>query len=340
MTTRSAFAVARLDAVVGGVGRAAPGALLTFLVAGAALALAAPLGISSIPIALLLGMMLAGVTGHERWSAGIGFSARSVLRIGVALLGAQITFGQIAGLGVAPVLITVAALVVSLVAGVAIARALGLPTEMAVLTASAVSICGASAALAVASALPRSRSLDHSSAVAIASITLVGTGAMLVYPLAARQLGLSDISAGLFLGASLHEVVQAVGGGFAFSGLAGETATTVKLIRVACLAPVVVAIGYAFSARAPGHDGTPPPVPLFLIGFLVMVGAASFNLFGPVATNALGHASRYFLTMAMVALGLKISLLPLVRAGGRAVLIVTAQSLLLAAIALGAVLLV
>lgn len=336
----AAFSLAGLTVALEKVGRSLPGLAVTALIAAVATISAPRLGISPVPVALLLGTLLAGKLDTDRLAPGIAHSAKAILRIGVALLGAQVTFGEIAGLGWQTVLFTVAALLLSLASGVVIGRACKLPTDMAILTSSAVAICGASATLAVAAALPKNRELDQSSAVVIACITIVGTGAMLAYPVIARLAGLDEVSAGIFIGASLHEVVQAVGGGFAFSSLAGETATTVKLIRVACLAPVVVAIGYWFAPGRTASGNGPPAVPLFLLGFVAMATLASSHLLGPGLTQALGQISRFLLTIAMVALGLKISLPCLVRAGQLPILAVTGQSALIATIAFGGALLI
>jgi uncharacterized integral membrane protein (TIGR00698 family) len=255
------------------------------------------------------------------------------------LLGAQVTLPQIVGLGPAAALIAVAGLILCLAAGYGLARALRLSPELAWLTAAAVAICGASATLAVAAVLPRRETTGRDAAATVAAITVVGTAAMILYPLAAGLAGMDAQAAGLFLGASLHEVVQAVGAGFTVSDLAGEVSATVKLVRVACLAPVVALIGW-WSHRSSAEPGAtrPPLLPLFLVGFLILAGLASAGAIPADWLPILRDAARFCLLVAIVALGMKIAPRRLLAFGPRPLLAILGQTLILAAFAFAAVL--
>ena len=195
------------------VGALVPGVALASALALLALEIANLTILPAVLIGLLLGMAVAGIAQRPVLEQGLAFSSKRLLRIGVALLGARVTLSEMAELGLGAVAIAVGGLILCLGLGYALARAARLPRELAFLTAAAVAICGASAALAVAAVLPRSESRQNNTCATVAAITVIGTAAMLAYPLIAVALGLDDRAAGIFYGATLHEVVQAVGAG-------------------------------------------------------------------------------------------------------------------------------
>jgi uncharacterized integral membrane protein (TIGR00698 family) len=283
--------------------------------------------------------MLLSSRGSDRtYEPGLTFGSRAILRVGVALLGAQVTIPQIIDLGPAAALIAVAGLTLCLISGYLLARALRVSEELALLTSAAVAICGASATLAVAAVLPRSETSERNAAATVAAITIIGTAAMIAYPLAAELAGMDAQAAGIFFGASLHEVVQAVGAGFTHSELAGEVSATVKLMRVACLAPVVALIGWwSHRSNADAKGRTPAPLPLFLVGFLALAALASTGAIPAALLPVLREASRLCLLVAIVALGMKIAPRRLLASGSRPLLAIIGQTLILAGFAYGAV---
>lgn len=289
-------------------------------------------------IGLLLGMAVAGLAARPVFAPGLAFASRDLLRLGVALLGARVTVGEMVEIGAGAAAIAVGGLILCLAAGYKLARAFKLPQELAFLSAAAVAICGASATLAVAAVLPRSPTRQQHAAATVAAITVIGTLAMLALPALAVALGLDANAAGVLFGSSLHEVVQAVGAGFTHSPQAGEVATTVKLVRVACLAPVVMLIGW-WSMRGSEAVERPPLLPMFLIGFLFFAALASFGLIAPGTQTLLSEASRFFLLAAIVALGAKIAPRQLREFGWRPLLVIVLQTLVLTGFCLGAVLL-
>jgi uncharacterized integral membrane protein (TIGR00698 family) len=266
---------------------------------------------------------------HEegRCIPGIEFSSKAILRVGVALLGARITFEQIAGLGLGPIAIVLVGVLSTIGFGVAAARWLGLNRSFGLLSGGAVGICGASAALAIASVLPKTREAERDTIVAVVTVTALSTVAMIVYPMIVGLLGLSNSHAGVFLGGTIHDVAQVVGAGYAVSTETGDVATYVKLLRVTLLLPIVFSIAMLYRrAAGPGAKAV-APVPTFLLGFAALVVVGSFGLLPKAAVDAASGISRWCLVTAIAALGMKTSFKSLLAVGWRPVALMVAETL-------------
>src|SRR5579864_8146525 len=205
--------------------------------------------------ALLFGMAFHFLHEEGRCVAGIEFSSRSVLRLGVGLLGVRITLSQIASLGPWPVATVIVGVATTILFGFLLARRLGLSSMVGVLSGGAVAICGASAALAVASVLPRSETRERDTILTVVTVTALSTVAMIVYPVFALSIGLDHRHAGVFIGGTIHDVAQVVGAGYTISAETGDIATYVKLLRVAMLLPAVFAISFLYARnKGPGES--------------------------------------------------------------------------------------
>lgn len=288
--------------------------------------------------ALLFGVCLHYLSEEERTRPGIDFCARTVLRVGVALLGARITVAQIAALGWATAGIVVGAVVLTIGFGILVSRRLGLGTASGVLSGGATAICGASAALAISAVLPRSREQDRFTLVVVMSVTTMSTAAMLLYPPIARALGLTPSQAGLFLGATIHDMAQVVGAGYLMGPQTGDQATIVKLLRISLLALVVTAVSLSALGR-PADRSAPRPslLPGFLWGFLALVAVNSLGWIPAPVQHGIDASSRACLVLAIAALGAKTSFAALAEAGWRSFALLFAETLWLAAIVLLAV---
>jgi uncharacterized integral membrane protein (TIGR00698 family) len=312
-----------------------PGVLVCGLVAMAAAFLADNYGAPTMLFALLLGMALHFLSGEARTAAGIEFSARALLRWGVALLGLGIGLGEVIAMGNAKILLLVTVVLLTMGFGLLAARLAGQGRHFGLLTGGAVAICGASAALAIASVLPRQPKLDQQMIFTVLAVTALSTVAMILYPIIALRLGLSAQDAGLFLGATIHDVAQVVGAGYAISPEAGDVAAVTKLFRVALLIPVFLALSLWFGQRGARADGAAVPRPWFIGGFVLCVLLGSSGWL-PAAVTAAGLAvSRACLVMAIAALGMKTTLATLVRGGAGPMLLVLAETLFLALLVLG-----
>ena len=196
---------------------AMPGLLLSATIALAVRFISDHLGGPAMLYALLFGMAFNFLTEDERFAAGIYFASRHVLRIGVALLGLRITTGDVMDLGWPVVGLIVVSVTATILIGGMIGRLFGLRGDQSVLSAGAVAICGASAALAIASVLPTHKDHERNTILTVAGVTALSTIAMVAYPVFVTWIGYDNVTAGVFLGATIHDVAQVVGAGYIIS---------------------------------------------------------------------------------------------------------------------------
>jgi uncharacterized integral membrane protein (TIGR00698 family) len=289
-------------------------------------------------LGLLIGLSLNFVTRDPRTHRGLDFAARTCLRAGIVVLGLQVSGEQIGGLGLAPFAALVAVMSAAGIAGLAGARAVGMSRESGVLAGGATAICGASAALALYGAIGRERIGQAQFALTLVCVALASAFAMSVYPAIAGELGLSDRQAGFLIGASVHDVAQAIGGGYAYSDAAGAYATVVKLARVALLAPVVVLVSLWLggSGRAAGSPlWRRLTLPWFIAAFVAVVALNSLvTLPGQLTEGAL-TLSKGLLLLAVTATAMRSRMDLLMEMGWRAAVPVMAATAASFAAALG-----
>lgn len=327
-----------------------PGVLASAVVAAAAAFLSQHYGAPVMLFALLLGLAMnflhapgppaAAPGGHPVCAPGIEFTARSVLRIGVALLGLRITAAQVAALGWSPVLGVVVLVVLTIGLSMLVARLMGFQALFGLLSGGATAICGASAALALSAALPAHPQKEKATLFTVIGVSALSTLAMIVYPMLARWAGLDDRAAGIFLGGTIHDVAQVVGAGYGISPEAGDVATLVKLLRVAMLLPVIVFASALARARQRGAGEAagprPPLLPGFALGFAALVIVNSLGLVPAAVQQAGGDASRWCLVAAIAAIGMKTQLRSLASVGLKPIVLMLGETVFLAALVLGA----
>ena len=267
-TTAIATGLERLKGYFGGFG---PGILFATVLAIAAQFLSEHYGAPAMLMALLLGIAFHFLAEEGRCVSGIEFSAKHILRLGVALLGARISVDLLVGLGWELISLVIVGVIATILCGLVGARLLGRGWRLALLTGGSVAICGASAAMAIAAVLPRNEHSERNLIFTVLGVTVLSTMAMIAYPIISNAFDLNHLAAGVFLGGTIHDVAQVVGAGFSISDQTGETATLVKLMRVTMLAPVVLVFALSIrwtGVQEPGGAARPPLVPGFVIAFL------------------------------------------------------------------------
>ncbi|PVZ19659.1 MULTISPECIES: YeiH family protein [unclassified Pseudomonas] len=284
-----------------------PGIVLCLALAGAGYLLAhlpglASLGLSPLVYALLLGVVVGNlprVGGRPGVQAGLGFCARPLLRLGVVLFGLQLTLNQVFALGLPAIGLDLLVVCSVMFIGYAVGtRLLGLAPDVALLTCAGSAICGAAAVLATESTI---RARPAATSMAVATVVLFGSAAMLVYPLLYPLSGLGEPLFGVYIGATVHEVAQVVAAGGAVGPDALASAVVVKLVRVMLLVPFLLLVGrcWAGGVEAPGKL----TVPWFAFGFVLMVIFNSYVPIPPSLHSGLAQAGQWALALAMAALG-------------------------------------
>lgn len=314
------------------VARLGPGLALAAAVGAAALALepvvtlasAGALALPAMVLALVVGIALNGLAARATFEPGLTFAVKTVLRWAIALLGLRVALSDIWALGLGTMALVVFAMAATLASGIVLARRLGLSDGYGALAGAATAVCGASATLATATVVPAYKGKEADIAFTVVAANAVSTLVMLAYPALARAIGLDAVDTGVFLGATIHDMAQVVGAGYAVSEPVGNSAVVVKLFRVFLLLPVVLIIGWWFVSRGEGGGRARVPVPVFALVFLVLVGVNSVlpglpgvaELYGMVR-GWLVMASNAGLLLAIAALGLGTSLSAVLSIGWR-----------------------
>jgi uncharacterized integral membrane protein (TIGR00698 family) len=222
--------------------------------------------------------------------------------------------------------------------GLLLARLLRVGASLGLLIGGATAICGASAALAISSVLPKSVKLERDTTLAVVGVTTVSTIAMVVYPLVTQWLGFDAVMAGKFIGATIHDVAQVVGAGYRLSREAGDAATIPKLMRVAFLMPVLVGISLVVRSRmldkpdsASASSATKTPLlPWFTVAFVTLMLINSAGWVPNRIQAGASEVSQAFLVLAIAGVGLKTSLKDVTQLGWRPVAMIFLVTLWLA----------
>ncbi len=298
-----------------------PGLLLGACISGLAfglssLQLSGLSKISPLMLAIVIGMIVRNFLGRpESARTGLSFSLRAPLRLGIILLGLQVTLGEILAIGQTGLITLALALCATFLMTIWVGRLLGVAPGLTQLIAAGTSVCGASAIVAANTIV---RDEDESVAYALATVTLFGTIAMLSYPVIGTLLNLSDLDYALWIGASVHEVAQVVAAGFAHGQTSGEFATVAKLARVLMLAPLILFMGMqANRSKQRLKNDNKIPVPWFIFGFLGMVLIASTGLISQNFNFYAKWLTQSLLALALAAVGLETDIRKLIRQGWR-----------------------
>jgi uncharacterized integral membrane protein (TIGR00698 family) len=342
--------VTTAPALAAAVRRLAPGVLFSAVVAILAVVgapwIARVVPIPAMVLALLIGVALNTVAARPVFAPGLVFCVKTLLRWAVALLGLRIALGDIAALGFGTGIVVVVAMAATIAAGFLAARALGLPAPYGALAGVGTAVCGASATLATSAVLPDYRGKDADVVFVVVAVNALATLAMVFYPPLDAALGFDGRTTGVMLGATIHDVAQVVGAGYAVSEVAGNTAVIVKLFRVFLLLPVVLAIGWWFVRKGAAHRAAKVPVPVFAFVFLALcIGnsvlpslAAAAPLYARIKA-VLVEASTDGLLVAIGALGLGTSVSAIGTLGWRHIATVGATTLVILVVATGGLIL-
>jgi uncharacterized integral membrane protein (TIGR00698 family) len=314
-----------------------PGLIVVGTIAAAAGFLSSHYKAPVMLFALLIGIAFNFLSSDERCAPGIEFSSKKILRFGVALLGFRVTLDQILGLGTNALLFIPLLVVLSIALSWGIAKLMGRQYLFGLLTACAVAICGASAALAVASVLPNWKDKHRDTLFTVVCVTALSTFAMIAYPILFSTLNFSEAEMGILIGSTIHDVAQVVGAGYAVSNETGDVATFIKLLRISTLPIVVIVIALLLKSDNESSTISGKAFPWFALAFAVCLLVNSTGFIPDVLSEFFSSVSQWFLVFAIAGLGVSTSLKSMMELGGKSIALIVLQTVVLLAIAVLAV---
>ena len=285
-------------------------------------------GVSPLIVAIVLGIALTNVVRlPESTAPGLTLASKKLLRLGIVFLGLQLVLSDIVSLG-APMLVVIVCIVAGGIFGtILIGRLMKMRSAQVLLIACGFSICGAAAVAGV----------DVVTAVAL--VVIFGTLMIPAIPLLGQLLGMEPELNGMWAGGSIHEIAQVVAAGGIIGGGALAVAVIVKLARVLLLAPIVaiLSIRQRRSGNVKPNEKRPAIVPLFIIGFLVMIVLRSTLDLPEGLIHAGSLAQTALLSAAMFGLGCGVKIRNLIRVGARPFILAAASTILVTGIALAGI---
>ena len=262
-------------------------------------------------------------------AVGMKFAKQRLLRAGIILYGAKITFAKILGIGLPGLLTDLYVVASTLTFGFALGRALGLSEALVTLISTGSAICGCSA---VAATQPIINAEAHEVAAAVGVVVLCGTSAMFSYPLMFKllpALAADPRLMGIYTGATVHELAGVVAAGNAMGAEVASTAVVTKLLRVFLLEPWIIALYYLGIGQSKARAGSSSAkagkgVPWFAFGFIGVATVNSVWGIAPALQRAFTTLSACFLGSAMAALGLDTDLVKVKSLGWKPIVLALA----------------
>ena len=257
--------------------------------------------LNAIVLALLLGILIANIFSLEKnWNKGISFTSKYFLETAIIFLGFGISFNDIGNLGWQVILILIISIVIVLLATIYLSKLFSCRASTGYLVGFGTAICGSSAIAALA---PKVAEDKNQAGIAIAVVNLLGLVGMLLYPLILIDNASTDKSA-LLIGATLHGVSNVAGAGYAINETIGDLAITIKLGRVALLAPAMIFFNFLLNKNASIKENL--KLPYYIIGFILASTIVSFVSVPADIISALRAIGKVLLTISMAAIGLNI----------------------------------
>lgn len=261
-------------------------------------------------IALLLGMLLNPfITRTDVFESGINWTAKKILRAGIILAGITLSFAQVIEAGKYALVLMMFTLITAFGVGYICKKIFKINWKLASLLSISTAICGGTA---VATLGPTIHAKNRDIAYAISATFIFDMITVIAFPWIGQMLGLSDTAYGLWIGTAVNDTSSVVAAGYAFSDAAGVLATIVKLTRTLFIVPIVLIFSWIYAKKeTPSQSAEKVSVgkifPWFILGFLVVVGIRSTGLLPDSAITTVSFLSKFFLSMALAAIGLKTS---------------------------------
>ncbi len=266
--------------------------------------------IGSALIALLIGMMLNPlISRFSDFDPGIIWTSKKILRVGIILAGITLSFTQVFQAGKYALILMIFTLTTAFGVGYICKKIFKINWKLASLLSVSTAICGATA---VATVGPTIRAKNRDIAYAISATFIFDLLTVILFPWFGRLIGLSDTSYGLWIGTAVNDTSSVVAAGYAFSDAAGSLATIVKLTRTLFIVPIVLIFAWVYARKEANAHAEKVEIrkifPWFILGFLGVVAVRSTGLLSADLVSGISFLSKFFLTMALGAVGLRTSL--------------------------------
>jgi uncharacterized integral membrane protein (TIGR00698 family) len=300
-----------------------------------------PAVVSEILVAILLGLLVANVwTLPASAGPGLRFVVQKVLRAGIVLLGARFYLVDVARIGGDAIGLILVCMTIALGFALLVGNRLGLPPRLTLLIGVGTAVCGNSAIVATA---PVIKANEREVGFAVGTITLTGTMALFLYPVIGHLLRLTDGAFGVWSGVAVNDTSQVVATSAAYSTVARDVATVVKLVRNALMAPLIMLIAWWWSRNAAAEqDATRgswlKAIPPFVLMFLGMALLRSVGLIPAGLLRPLDEAAKACILVALAGIGLQTKLQEMRAVGPAPFFLGVGTAALLATLSLAAIL--
>ncbi|MRG85002.1 YeiH family protein [Salinibacillus xinjiangensis] len=289
--------------------------------------------LATLPFLSIAGVMIISIFVGVSWksimgvpteaNAGVTFSSKVLLKLGIVLMGLNLNIAQIAEAGLPVITIDIIVIVFTLTVFFLLGRMHNVDKHLTALIGVGTAVCGASAIVAVA---PLIKAKKEHTALAVACIAVFGTIGAITYVMVYPALDLEPYTYGVLVGSTLHEVAHVVAAGASGGSTGAEAAIITKLGRVALLIPVAIILGIIFSymdkkVNQEKKSFKHLPIPWFLFGFLLMIVVNSLQVIPTSLANSLVSFSGFLLAMSMVGLGLNINFVDFKKTGFKPILV-------------------
>ena len=274
--------------------------------------------------AILAGMVIALFYREKRRTqAGIAFTSKKILQYAVILLGFGLNLSEIAKVGLQSLPIILSTITTSLVVAFALHKLMKVPSNISTLVGVGSSICGGSA---IAATAPVIGADDEEIAQSISVIFLFNVAAALLFPTLGGALGLSNEGFGLFAGTAVNDTSSVTAAAAAWDGMHPgantlDTATIVKLTRTLAIIPITLVLALLRTRREGKQGGAQVDIkkifPWFVLLFLLASIITTVLPIPAGVVSFLKDASKFFIVMAMAAIGLNTDIVKLVKTGGK-----------------------
>lgn len=281
------------------------GLILTIILAIISLILAKFIPIGSVAVAIILGIIIGNSLKIPHFcNSGITYAEKTLLAYAIGLMGINLDFSILAQLGFKSIILIILGMIVTIFSAIFLGKFLKLDFKFALMLGIGNGVCGSSAIVATKDII----GLDKQKVgLSVAVVNFLGTiGIFLVPFIGSVLLHFNEINSGVLIGNTLQAVGQVLAGSFSISDTAGQTATIVKMGRILLLTPLIFILIYALKDKTQVTK-VKNQIPKFIVVFVLLSIIATTGVLPELIINLIAKTSHYFLLLAMVAIGLKIS---------------------------------